>query len=292
MRYFTKLFCLIFFLPGLYANLSGYQEHEKEEIERDLQVVRSVCRVKEAVSKERPFYLAAVGDQGSRKSTILERFLVEHPEYQTGVYLDPYQRALKFMVHTYHAQSLSALQAASKVRYLDVHKAAYEKWNDASQYITSTLLNEVVQKKADLIHGTSLPDPAFLKQLKAAGYQIILVLCYSKDDVRRDAIEYQQEQQRLYAGPPISSSFAEKMGSYFQCADTVYLYWSDDLLTEEGFAATLDQGEMKIGVGCYCFLDKFITNYEQDRGALLTSGVTIPTWEELIQIYITNTKVK
>lgn len=276
------------------THLVSYDGKEKEAIAKDLQVVRSVCQIKEAVTKDRPFYLATAGGPGSRKSTILERFVQGHPAFQTGVYLDPDQRALKFMVHTYHAQSLNALQAASNPNYLEVEKAAYEKWKEASNYITLTLLEEALQKKADIIHGTTLTGMhirEFLQKLKAEGYHITLVLCYCSDDVRIEAIEYRNTEQRFYRSSPEDAItkgklFLEKMSVYFQYADTLYLYWSDDLLAEESLAAIFDKGEMIVGDGCACVLDRFITQFEEDRDALQIENRTLPTWEELIQIYI------
>ena len=161
MHFARKLFCMILMATALQSeeyfmfspkqvssHLVSYDDKEKEDIAKDLEVVRSVCHVKEAPSKDRPFYLASAGGPGSRKSTILERFIESHPEFQSGVYLDPDQRALKFMAHTYYDKSLNALQVASKPDYLEIQKGAYEKWRGASNYITLMLLEEALQKRA------------------------------------------------------------------------------------------------------------------------------------------------
>lgn len=276
------------------SHLVSYDDKEKEDIAKDLEVVRSICHVKEAPSKERPFYLASAGGPGSRKSTILERFIQSHPEFQQGVYLDPDHRALKFMAHTYYDKSLSALQAASNPDYLEIRKAAYEKWRGASNYITFSLLEETLQKKSDIIHGTTLTGAyveEFLKKLKAEGYHITLVLCYCEDEIRQEAIEYRNNEQRWYQSTPDDASskgkvFAEKLSVYFQYADTLHLYWSDDLMAEERIAAVFDKGEMIVAEGCACVLDRFLGKFDDDRDALLAEGKTIPPWDELFQLYL------
>jgi predicted ABC-type ATPase len=306
MNFIGKISCLLLFLTTLQAqeyfifspqqissHLVSYDEKEKEDIAKDLQVVRSVCRLAQATAKDHPFYLTSAGSPGSRKSTILERFLKSHPAYQSGVYLDPDQRGLKFMPHTYFDQSLNALQAASNPNYLEIQKAAYEKWRGASNYITRVLLEEALQKKTDIIHGTTATGayvPEFLKKLKTEGYHITLVLCYADDEVLKEAIEYRNTEQRFYQSTPedeVSKAklFAEKLSVYFHYADTLYLYWSDDLLAEERLGATLDKGQMTVDEGCSCTLHKFISKFDEDREALQLEGKTIPSWEELIQIY-------
>jgi len=285
---------VLFSPEQILSYLLSYSDQEQEEIVKDLQVVRSVCKLKEASTQNRPVYLATAGNSNSRKSTILERFIKENPVYQTGVYLDPDERALKFMVHTYYAQSLNALQTASSPYYLNVQQAAYEKWRAASRYITFSLLEEALQKKTTIIHGTTLTEayvPEFLQKLKAEGYHITLVLCYSEDDLRTEAVQYKQDEQKSYPSPLGDAKiFPEKMSTYFQYADTLYLYWSDDLLSEERLAAIFDKGEMILREGCACALNHFMSKYEEDRDALILEGKTLPTWEELMQIYLKKSK--
>ncbi len=307
MQFLRKLFCLILMVAALEAeeffifspkqisgHLVSYDDKEKEDIAKDLEVIRSVCHVKEAPSKDRPFYLASAGGPGSRKSTILERFIQSHPEFQAGVYLDPDQRGLKFMAHTYYDKSLNALQAASKPDYLEIQKAAYEKWRGASNYITLVLLEEALQKKIDIIHGTTLTGAyveEFLKKLKAAGYHITLVLCYCEDEIRKEAVEYRNNEQRFYQSTledtvAKGKLFVEKLSIYFQYADTLHLYWSDDLMAEERISVIFDKCEMIIGEGCACVLDRFLSKYDEDRAVLEANGKKIPSWDELIQLYL------
>lgn len=282
-----------FFSPEVISkHLDSYSAQEKEDIAKDLEVVRSVCFGK-GISKnaDRPFYLATAGAPGARKSTILERFLQNHPEYSMGLYLDPDQRGLKFMAHTYYAQSLNALRAGSSPDYLEVRKDAYEKWRGASNYITLTLLEEAFQKRADVVHGTTLTGahvPEFLQKLRAGGYRITLVLCACEDSVRKEAVEYRNNEQRFYQSTPedaVSKGkfFPEKLGVYFTYADTLYLYWSDDLFSEERLVAVFENGEMNIEQGCA--LDLFICKYDQDVEALHAEGKNLPSWEELIEMY-------
>ncbi len=90
--------CLFFSSKMMESHLQSYSESEKELIEKDLKVVRSVCFDGVKPAEHAPFFLTTAGGPGSRKSTILERFVASHPEYQGGVYLDPDQRGLKFII--------------------------------------------------------------------------------------------------------------------------------------------------------------------------------------------------
>lgn len=304
---FQKLACLVLFIVGvslqaeeyfafpaekISTHLDSYDEKAREEIAKDLGVVSSVCRVKEAASKDHPFYLATAGGPGSRKSTILERVIQQNPVYQAGVKLDP-DWVLKFMAHTYQAQSLNALKTGSNPNYLEILKAAYETWRGASNYITLTLIEEVLQKKADLIHGTTSTGPhveELFQKLKKEGYHITLLLCYCEDDLRKEAIEYRAREQRTYQSTPEDALakgklFVEKLPLYFKYADTLYLYWSDDLLADETRAAIFDKGQMTVEEGCFCALDNFMEKFERDRSALQAEGKTIPSWDELTQSY-------
>ena len=100
----------LFFTPQMISShLKEYSEEEVQLLSKDLDVVRSVC-LDGKENTETRFYLATAGGPGARKTTILEKFVSIHPEYQDGVYLDPDPRTLKFMVHTYYARSLSPSQ--------------------------------------------------------------------------------------------------------------------------------------------------------------------------------------
>lgn len=300
--YFQKMSCLLLFVVGvslqaeeyfpaekIAAHLASYDEKAREDVAKDLKVVRSVCRVKEAPTKDHPFYLGTAGGPGSRKSTISERFIQQNPIYQSGVKLDP-DWVLKLMVHTYQAQSLNALKVASSPNYLDVLRAGYETWRGASNYITLTLIEEVLQKKADLIHGTTSTGAhveELFQKLKKEGYHITLLLCYCEDEIRKQAMEYRASEQRAYQSSPEDGKiFVEKLSLYFKYADSLYLYWSDDVLAEERRAAIFDKGEMIVEEGCFCALDSFMDKFGRDRNVLQAEGKSIPSWEELVQLYL------
>lgn len=285
----------LFFTPEMIStHLESYNEEEKTQVEKDLVVVRGVCCPTEKVAKtlnRHPFYLATAGGPGARKSTILERFMQNHPEYRESVYLDPDQRTLKFMVNTYYAQSLNALRAGITANYLDVQKAAYEKWRGASNYISLTLLEEAFAKRDNIVYGTTSTGGhigQFMERLRSAGYHTTLLLCSCEDDVRKAAVEYRLDQQKFYQSTPEDAVakgrlFPQRMGVYFSCADTLYLVWSDDLFTTERVAAVFENG--KLTVNDSEALDRFADKYERDRAALLAEGKNLPAWSELIQIY-------
>jgi len=122
----------LFFTPQMISkHLETYNDKEIQLLEKDLSVVRSIC-LDDTHNTDTRFYLATAGGPGARKTTILEKFVAAHPEYQGGVYLDPDPRTLKFMVHTYYAQSLSPLVISQAKDYNEVIKNAYDKWRYGS----------------------------------------------------------------------------------------------------------------------------------------------------------------
>lgn len=279
---------LFFTTEMMQSHLNSYHEDEKQAIAKDLDVVRSVCF---PALKENPndvqFYLATAGAPGARKSTILERFLATHPEFSNGVYLDPDQRGLKFMVHTYHQRSLNALICAEHQQYAEVEKNAYEKWRGASNYITIKLMEETFQKHLNVIHGatsTGTHIPFFFERLHAANYKIILLLCSCEDQFRTEALSYRINQQRYYQSTPkdfIEKGllFSQKLKDYFTHADELYLFWSDHLFTPERLAAVYTSRGTTIYDGdAY---EKFIQKYEKDRENLKQKGIEIPSWQQL-----------
>jgi hypothetical protein len=277
-----------FFSPEvLRGNLKTYSDEEKNAIEKDLLVVRNVCFPEHPQPKERPLYLATAGSPGSRKTTILERFLKTHPEYSDCVYLDPDPRTLKYMVHTYISRSLSPLAAAETGDYRTVIKQAYDKWRGGSNYISATLLEEAFQLRYDIAHGTTLTGevvPRLLQTIHDAGYDIALLLCSCEDEFRVNAITHRNEVQRFYQSSPEDALskgkfFPQRMPTYLAYADKLYFYWSDDLAVPERLAATYENGTVTI-------LDtdawnRFAHKYEKDRAALQAEGKELPAWEAL-----------
>jgi hypothetical protein len=282
----------LFFSPKMTQSyLVLYTDAEKELIEKDLSVVRSVCFDKVKPAEKTPFFLTTAGGPGARKSTILERFVSSHPEYQSGVYVDPDQRGLKFMPHTYYAQSLSAKSIAESDQYSPAIRAAYEKWRGASNYITYQLMEEAFYKGMSVVHGstsTAVHVNDFFSQLKNRGYDITLLLCSSTDQFRFDAVQYRNAEQRFYQSTPEDAfnkgkAFAERMSVYFTKADTLYVYWSDCLDKPEQLAAVFSKGALLL-INQNA-LEKFVTKYEMDRETLLAEGKELPSWNELVETY-------
>lgn len=274
----------LFITPQMISKyLETYTEKEIQLIEKDLAVVRSIC-FDDTRNPDTRFYLATAGGPGARKTTILEKFLAAHPEYQEGVYLDPDIRTLKFMVHTYYAQSLSPLVISQAKDYNEVVKNAYDKWRDGSNYIVLTLFEEAVAAGRSIIYGmtsTGAHIPNFLEKLKKNNYQIVLLLCSCPDDLRYEAIEYRNNVVRFYQSSPEDAVakgkfFPQRMGAYFAHADVMYFYWSDDLVSPEKLAAVWRNGKLEVhdAQAMQCFKDK----YEADRAALAAEGQMIPSF--------------
>lgn len=213
-------------------------------------------------------YLATAGAPGARKSTILERFLESHGEFANLPYYDPDQRGLKFMVHTYYAQSLSAANITKYNDYMYARQAAYTKWRGASNYIALTLLEEAFSQKRSVAHGTTSTGahiPYFLRKVKNKGYEVVLLLFSCEDALKKAKL------------------FPERMSVYFSYADTLHLFWSDDLETQERLAAIFSNGKIQvIDEGA---LEKFQEKFEKDRNRLEKEGKKIPSWSKLLNLY-------
>jgi hypothetical protein len=281
-----------FFSPQLISSLKAhYTQEELVDVEKDLKVVRDVCFDQPQTQGDRPFLIATAGGPGSRKSTILERFIEKHPEYAKGIYLDPDQRALRFMVHTYYKRSLNALATASNNDYSVVRKLSYEKWRDASNYITLTLMEEALRSRQSIVYGTTATGEhveAFFKKLRSRGYDITLLLCSCNDETRAEAVSYRNSVQKFYQCTPEDAvskgkNFPVRMPVFFAQANTLYLFWSDSIHQSERLAAILRNGNMEI-VDAQA-LDLFISKYNADRETLSKEGKVLPSWNDLTAIY-------
>lgn len=275
---------LFFTQEMISSHLKSYTPNEIQLLEKDLKVVRSVC-LDDSENTEIPFYLATAGAPGSRKTTILEKFLDAHPHYQAGVYLDPDPRTLRFMVHTYYAQSLTPFVIAQTGDYNQVIKHAYDKWRPGSNYIVLNLFEEAVASHRSIIYGTTSTGahiPNFFAKLKERGYQIVLLLCSCPDDLRYKAVDYRNQVIRFYQSSPedaVSKGkvFPERMSAYFTYADLIYFYWSDDLFSPERLAAVWQNGNMNIQDSEA--MQRFIDKYESDRSTLAAEGKMIPAFD-------------
>lgn len=278
----------LFFTPQMLGkHLEIYTDREVDLIKKDLEVIRGICFENSRPTNSR-FYLATAGAPGARKTTILEKFIETHPEYQMGVYVDPDARALRFMVHTYYAQSLTPLAISKTSDYGQVIKNAYHKWRPGSNYISLTLFEEAAAKGLSIIHGTTLTGthiPTFFAKLKENGYQIVLLLCSCSDNFRQKAIEYRNQVVRFYQSSPEEAIakgkfFSQKIGTYFAYADLIYFYWSDDLFTPECLAAVWQKGALKIHDKDA--MERFVEKYEMDREALAFQGKILPPFKNYL----------
>jgi hypothetical protein len=277
---------LFFTLQMISSHLKGYSDEEIQLIEKDLKVVRSIC-LEGTRNAETRFYLATAGAPGARKTTILEKFIASHPEYQEGVYLDPDPRTLKFMVHTYY-QSLSPFVISSTASYEQVIKNAYERWRAGSNFIVLTLLEEAFAAGRSIIYGTTSTGahtPNFFAKLKENDYQIVLLLCSCPDNVRYEAIDYRNRVVRFYQTSPEDAVakgifFPQRMGSYFTYADLMYFYWSDSLFAPERLAGIWRNGKLEIHDSDA--MDRFVDKYEADRAAFETMGQSIPAFSSFL----------
>lgn len=278
----------LFFTPQMISShLKGYSEEEVQLLSKDLGVVRSVC-LDGKENTETRFYLATAGGPGARKTTILEKFVSIHPEYQGGVYLDPDPRTLKFMVHTYYARSLSPLISSTTNNYDQVIKNAYEKWRSGSNYIVLSLLEESFAAGRSIIYGTTSTGghiPSFFAKLKENNYEIVLLLCSCSDDVRYNAVDYRNRVVRFYQSSPEDAVgkgtlFPQRMSSYFAYADQMYFYWSDGLFTPERLAGIWRNGKMEVYDNEA--MQQFVDKYEKDRIALQETGIAIPSFDSYL----------
>lgn len=288
----TVVFCnlqgaLFFTDEMIRSHLKNYTQDEIALINKDLFVVRSVCFEKKKPS-DCKFYLATAGGPGASKTTILETFLQDHPEFQEGIYLDPDPRTLRFMVHTYYAKSLNSYEIAQKGSYDSVIQNGYEKWRSASNYIVLTLLEEAFANGQSVVFGTTSTGGhirEYFQKLRENNYQIVLLLSSCPDTVRFNAVSHRNQNIRFYQSSPEDAVakgilFPQRMKTYFEFADTLYFYWKDDLFSHERLGGIWQGGKLEI-------IDQeamqsFIRKYEEDRNTLVDQGVYIPSFSALL----------
>jgi len=278
----------VFFTPQMISShLADYSDEDVHLINKDLDVIRSVC-FEGTCNSDSKVYLATAGAPGARKTTILEKFIFNHPQYKKSVYVDPDPRALKFMVHTYHAQSLSPLVISQGSDYDRVIKEAYNRWRPASNYIALTVLEEAFDQEKSVVHGTTSTGghlPIFYPNLKEHGYKIVLLLCSCPDDVRYQAVDYRNKNIRFYQSSPEDAVakgkiFPQRMETYFTYADLMYFYWSDSLTTPEKLAGIWADGKLEV-IDANA-MQKFIDKYESDRIELERLGKSIPDFDSFL----------
>lgn len=270
--------------------LKEYSEDDQREILKDLKLVEELCfsGCHPAIGRA-PIYLATAGAPGARKSTILETILHNEPAFHQCVYLDPDQRALKWMVHTYYNTSLTAFNTKDKQCYPLLQKEAYNTWRSASNFIANSLLEKALQGHYDIAHGTTMTGQHIARLMdivKKQGYTIILALCGAEDETRARAILYRNEVQGFYQATPEDvrekgKLFPQRFPIYFAKADEMRLYWSDAFDSPERLCAVLKKGKIEVfdKVG----YDRFVDKYNRDRAAYTKqTDSTIPSWQECL----------
>jgi predicted ABC-type ATPase len=282
---------ILFSQEQLTTQLREYSEEQKEAIERDFDLVEEVCFWhKHPPTNRKPVYLASAGAPGARKTTILETILHQEPEFSSTVYLDPDQRALRWMVHTYYEQTLTAYNTKCSESYPMLQREAYNKWRGASNYITNSLLEKALRDNYDIAHGTTMTGEhvgRLLDKVKQQGYHIVLALCGAEDETRSRAILYRNEVQGFYQTDPKDvrdkgEFFPQRMPLYFEKVDELRIYWSDNFDEPEHLGAILKDGKVTI-------LNKegyihFVNKYKRDRASLKEkNGISLPSWNELIK---------
>ncbi len=265
--------------------LMPYSEKEMQLIHSDLKNIKEVC-LRDKTPNATPMYIATAGGPGARKSTILEIYLHHRPNC---VYADPDQRALKYMINTYH-QSLTCYENSTHATYNDLQKNAYTKWRSASNYIANSIINEAFAKGYDIAHGTtsttSTLEPLY-KKLKQKNYKILLLLCYAPDETRIKANEdrtnvqgfVQVTQEDLVNKGKL---FHQRFPTYFEYADKIYLYWTQDFSKGSIHAATYERGK-KLVINNKEALLNFVAKYDEDR-----KNSQLPSFDELINKQLTH----
>lgn len=227
--------------------LQGYTSEELGRIEQDLIHVNQLSFYQVSPSSTTPsLYVATADGPGSAKSTTIETFLRENDLTKHFVYADPDAVSLKNMSYTYRA-SLSYFHFALSPSNHDALKDAYNKWRGASNYINHEILQKAfggekgLDEKYCVAHGTTSTYSkiaSLYEKIKARGYHIKLLLCYSHDETRKQRIESRETEQGFVQsdlGDVIEKEkmFPERFDDYFKYADELVFYWNDELRHRE-----------------------------------------------------------
>lgn len=224
--------------------IKDYSEEDKLKIKKDLKLVEQVTfdtakpNTNESIA---PLYLATAGGPGSAKTTTLETFLKAN-KLDHFVYADPDQVSLKNMNFTYRKSLTNYDFAEAKSNHAAL-KSAYDKWRGASNYICHEMLqiafgnNDGKGEKYSIAHGTTSTSPhiaSLYSRIKPLGYHITLLLCYSEDETRKNAVERREKEQAFVQTDPndvISkgADFPKRFDVYFDFADEIFFYWNDGL---------------------------------------------------------------
>lgn len=292
-RLIFRFFTGVFFLSGFFGNtcqvysdsrsaelvpngyvkdfLKGYSKEETDLIFEDSKNIKSLCFRNIISAKGQPVYVATAGGPGASKSTILETYLQDKPNY---AYVDPDQRALRYMINTY-LQEFTNYKTSKTPDPKKCLQDSYNKWRGASNFIASSLLNEAFSKGYNIAHGTTSTSPhvtGLYKNLKDKSYKIILLLSYSTDENRVNALTHRAEKQNFCQVDPDDivkkgKMFPERFKDYFQYADEIHFYWTEKFDKGSIYAASLVKGA-PIKIYDAAAMEKFKQQYEHDRKAL------------------------
>lgn len=298
MKLFISLFSLLFFtvsygeealvpMSVVEQNLQDYTDEEKALIGDDLSNIdQLIFRNKSPNSNA--FYLGTAGGPGSCKSTILETILQNDPLFQNACYIDPDPQGLRLMINTYLTRGLSFYTISQAASFKDAQVKAYNYWRGGSNYIAQTLLNKAFKGGFNIAHGTTATSPVvekFYKALKDKSYTITLVLCYATDETRGKTIQYRTETQANYQATPEDAiqkgkMFPERFPVYFQYADSLRLYWTDNFPSGGSKEVARIENQtltIKDPIG----YKSFVNQYEEDRKNFSSPGLS---WEDLLKI--------
>lgn len=252
-------------------SLKGYSKKEIKLIEEDAKNIKSLCFRNITPATGSPVYIGTAGGPGASKTTILETYLQDKPNY---VYLNPNQRALNFMINTYGQEFTNYKFSQTPDRQKLSHDA-YNKWRGASNFITFSLLNEAFANKYNIAHGTTATSPhiaRFYSKLKNNSYRIILLLAYSTNENRINAATHRSEKQNFCQADPDDVAkkgkmFPKRFKDYFHYADEIHLYWTDKFNEGSTHAASLVRGSA-IKIHDTAAMEKFTQQYEHERETL------------------------
>lgn len=263
--------------------LKGYTPDERARIEEDLKAVRSLTfrgLSKPCITQ----YIATAGGPGAGKSTILETYVHDN-KIDNIAYIDPDQRALRFMINTYYLDL--NLYAISKVgSYEELLAKGYEKWRGGSNYIANTLLNEAIAGGYSVMHGTTSTGASvdqLYDKLRARGYEIIILVCASSLENRQKALAWRAKDQGFVQSDPEDvitkgKALFERLPVYLAKADRVMMYWSDDFAKGARLVARFDKG---VGVKVLSpDLKKIEELYEEVRHE---KGGKLPAFQDLVR---------
>lgn len=248
--------------------LKSYSPDEVQLIMDDLGNIGKHCFRGLSPAEGHKNYVATAGGPGASKSTTLEVWLHNKSNF---AYLDPDQRALKFMINTYLQEFTNyKIRESSGINALP--QKAYDKWRGGSNFIASTLINEACEKGYNIAHGTTSTSEHVSKlyeQLKKNNYKITLLLCNSPDDNRVASLQHRVKTQNFCQVDPEDvvnkgKMFPERFPVYFQYADELQLYWINNFLEGAVLGATLTKGS-KMVVHNDAALKSITEQYDKER---------------------------